>query len=95
MAIKKRTQTDAKTAADAVIAAAVAKDAGRTPLPDAATVAELARIAEYNDGAVHKARVTIPDAIAFLRSRGWTGNCKQALDRLCVSALGRKSWGTK
>lgn len=82
------------TAADALIATAKAKGESPIPLPDPKTLAELKRIVEYNDTATSRSRVTVDDTIAFLRSRGWAGNCKQALVRVCVSALGRKSWGS-
>lgn len=83
-----------RTDAAALIAKAQAKGVTSIPLPDAATLAELRKLVEYNDTATHKSRVTIKDAIEFLRARGWNGGCKQALDRLCVSALGRRSYGT-
>jgi hypothetical protein len=53
-----------------------------------------AAILAYNDGATPNARVSREDAIKMLRAHGWEGASKEALNKLCRTKFGRRSYGT-
>lgn len=68
--------------------------ASQTPLPSKAALRELKALCDYNDASAWGLRVSAAKAIAMLQSMGWRGKGRGALDRLCVSQLGRHSFGT-
>lgn len=71
------------------------KSAGHaTPAPSGEALAELRKLCEYNDGAPSaRDRVSMDQAIAMLREYGWTGQGRSALNTVCVTLLGRSSYG--
>jgi hypothetical protein len=74
---------------------AASRDAGTCPVPDPAALLELQALCDHNDKQSDpKKRVAAPKAIAMLRTWGWAGNSRSALDRLCRASLGRTSYGT-
>lgn len=88
-----------RASADAPVGAAAlieAKQAARKlPAPSSAALTELRKLCDYNDGVAKMAlRVSATDAVAMLRSRGWSGTARSALDSVCREHLGRRSYGS-
>lgn len=63
-----------------------------TTPPNEEGMAELRAVLEHNDVCTWGERVSADAAIEMLRELGWTGSSITALNRLCRSALGRKSF---
>jgi len=84
-----------RTPADELIAAASV--GARTPQPSAAGLDALRTLCTHNDasGRSGPGRVSAEAAIVMLRTHyGWQGAGRTALDSLCRSAFGRRSYGT-
>lgn len=80
--------------ADALIKKAQSRKL-QTPAPSPAALKDLQKVIAYNDGTSHmRQRVSAEDAITLLKSHGWTGAGRTALDALCRTHLGRRSYGT-
>lgn len=63
-------------------------------LPSKEAMAELRTLLEYNDRHSGSRRVGAEAAVAMLNGYGWPGKSRADLDRVCVAALKRKSYGT-
>lgn len=80
-----------KTAAELIAARSVPALAD----PPAAALKELKELLEYNDGqSSPNRRIGSTEAVTMLRTHGWQGAGRTALDSLCVRVFGRGSYGT-
>jgi hypothetical protein len=94
--MKRQTQTKERQnmKADALIKHAQSRRVVVAP-PSAKALRELKAVLEYNDTAPSmRLRVSAEDAVKLLRAHGWAGTARRALDSVCRSHFGRRSYGS-